>query len=233
MKRLLLIIVLLLLPSPSWAQASLLQDLQVARSHYGASLTPTQVAEMLNGVAWAHRAEGWGMLRKGSGNSCPLRDTFISCDILIHSPTIQHFDVLIDAEGRAEPTWNLVGPCVLGPSSGCEMSRYLAPFDPGGTPSPNPGPIQPTPGTPVDLSRILERLDTLQAHGDSNDQSLRDALERMFAQWQLADTDARKRDADILEHVDNPGWFKQVVSSRYFQVIVASVATWLGVKAAQ
>lgn len=220
MRKSFLILCLLLLPSPGWAQASLLGDLQVARSHYGASMTSAQVAEMLNSVAWAHRAEGWGMLRKGSGNSCPLRDTFISCDILIHAPTIQHFDVLIDAEGRAEPTWNLVGPCILGPSSGCEMSRFLPPFDPGGTVTPSPpqpGP-QPQPVPPpvqTDLTPIL------------------DTLERMFAQQQLWDADARKRDAELAAKIDNPGWFKAVVSSRYFQLALATVGTWLGTKAAQ
>jgi hypothetical protein len=63
-------------------------------------MTGAQEADMLNAVAWKNRASGWGLLRKGSGNSCPLRDTYVSCDILIHAPTIQHFDVLIDAEGH-------------------------------------------------------------------------------------------------------------------------------------
>lgn len=225
MKKLLLIVCLLLLPNPSAAQSSLLADLQAERSHYGASMTSAQVAEMLNAVAWAHRSEGWGMLRKGSGNSCPLRDTYISCDILIHAPSINHYDTLIDAEGRAEPTWNLVGPCVLGPSSGCEMSRFLAPFDPGGgtvapgptpTPQPVPSPVQ------TDLAPVLSKLDALYAQS-----------ERMFAQWQFADAAERERDAELAKKVDNPGWFSAVFGNRYVQLALAGVGTWLGAMAAK
>lgn len=141
MKRhLLLIALLLLLPSPVRAQTSLLPDLQRERAKHGPSMTSAEVAQMLNVVAWAHRTEGWGLLRKGSGNSCPLAGTFVSCDILIYSRgATEHFDVLIDAEGRAEPTWQSDGPCVPGPSSGCDMARFFAPVDPGnGPPDPPP-----------------------------------------------------------------------------------------------
>src|SRR5678815_4379930 len=55
-----LVAVLLLLPSPGWAQASLLGDLQAERAKYSVSMTPAQVAEMLNAVAWKNRAAGWG-----------------------------------------------------------------------------------------------------------------------------------------------------------------------------
>ncbi len=139
MKRLLLVCVLLLLPSQGWAQTSLLGDVITERAKYGPSMTAAEVGQLLNAVAFRHRSEGWGLLRKGAGNSCPLGGTFISCDILIHAPSIQHFDVLQDAENTARPQWNNVGPCVLGPSSGCDMSNFLAPLDPGG-PSPVPTP---------------------------------------------------------------------------------------------
>src|SRR5256885_109157 len=75
----------LLVAMPASAQSSLLTEVISARSRYPASMTAAQVGEMLNAVAWAHRAEGWGLLRKGAGNSCPLAGTFISCDILIHA----------------------------------------------------------------------------------------------------------------------------------------------------
>lgn len=229
MRKWLIVVALLLLPSPLRAQQALLADLQAERAKYGASMTSAEVGQMLNAVAWRNRASGWGLLKKGSGNSCPMRDVYVSCDILIHAPTLQHFDVLIDAEGRAEPTWNLVGPCILGPSSGCEMSRYLAPFDPGGSsPVPNPGPIVPSPGTPptLDLSAVISRLDALY-----------DQAERM-----KADADAQRKaamdaetvaHAQILDHVDNPGWFKQVFGNRYVQMLLAGVATWVGSAAAK
>jgi len=144
------------------AQTSLLADVQAERSTYPAHMERGQVADMLNAVAWKHRNEGWGLLRKGSGNSCPLKDTFISCDILVHAPSVQHFDVLIDSEDAAIPVWNNVGPCVLGPSSGCAMSNFLSPFDPGGvTPIPVPVPV-PVPVPGVDLGPLLRRLEVLE-----------------------------------------------------------------------
>src|SRR4051812_39983718 len=89
-----------------------------------------QVGELLNRVAWEHRAEGWGLLKKPGGNRCPSPQGFdISCDILVHAPTVTHFDVLIDAGGASTPWWNPVGPCTS-PPSGCEMSRFLAPVRP-------------------------------------------------------------------------------------------------------
>lgn len=219
MKKTILIVALLLLPSPSWAQAPLLADLQAERSHYGASMSGAEVAAMLNAVAWRHRAEGWGLLRKGSGNSCPLTGTFISCDILIHAPTIQHFDVLIDAEGRAEPTWNLVGPCILGPSSGCEMSRFLSPVDPGGGPIVTPVPPIVTPPVPP-------------VQTDNSAQ-----IERVFADLsnQIAALNAQHvaLAAQLKQHDEDPHWLQQVFGNRYVQLALAGVGTWLGTAAAK
>ncbi len=65
---------------------------------------------------------------------------FISCDILIGGPgnPPHHFDVLIDAGGASTPTWQDVGPCQLGPTSGCDMSRFLLPIRPVGFAEPLP-----------------------------------------------------------------------------------------------
>ncbi len=163
MKKALLIVCLFLLPVPSWAQAPLLSDLQAERAKYGPSMAPAEVGAMLNAVAWLHRADGWGLLRKGSGNSCPLRDIFISCDILVHAPSVTHWDVLQDSEGAAKPVWNSDGPCVLSPSSGCEMSKFLAPFDPnpGAQPTPQPDP-SPVPTPSPDVSNLIQKVDALQ-----------------------------------------------------------------------
>lgn len=149
---------------PAHAQPSLLASVQVERDKYGPAMTPAQVASLLNAVAWTHRAEGWGLLRKTGGTRCPLGDTFISCDILVHAPSVQHFDVLQDAENTARPVWRDVGPCVLGPSSGCEMSRFLAPTDPGlaAPPSTGGGGVPPVVTPPVDLGPVLTRLDALE-----------------------------------------------------------------------
>lgn len=204
------------------AQTPLLADLQAERARYGATMTSREVAGMLNAVAWKHRAEGWGLLRKGEGNSCPLNGTFISCDILIHAPTIQHFDVLIDAEGRAEPTWNLVGPCVLGPASGCEMSRYLAPIDPGGpAPTPTTGGGATTPvQTPVDLTQVYGRLDGLAAQ-----------VERIYADLAARDAERKQQiaavDARVQQHDEHPSFWTQVFGNRYVQVIMGAAGAYI------
>jgi hypothetical protein len=114
--------------TPARAQTSVLSTLERFRAEYPTPMSPSQLGELLNRVAWEHRAAGWGLLRKTGGSRCPApQGVEVACDILIHAPTIIHYDVLIDAEGAAIPTWRDAGPCVLGPSSGCEMSRYLAP----------------------------------------------------------------------------------------------------------
>src|SRR5262245_25269367 len=149
LKRCFSSVIVLLLAAPVAAQTNLLADLQAERAKYPDGPIPAAtIATSLNAVAWAHRAEGWGMLQKGSGNSCPIVGTFVSCDILIHKPSVTHWDVLNNAEGDGTGTaaaqFNLVGPCVLGPASGCAMSNFLDPVDPGSTtpgPEPRPAPV--------------------------------------------------------------------------------------------
>lgn len=181
-RRFLIVLVLMLLwPAPSWAQPSLLEDVKTERAKYGPSMQPSEVAALLNAVALKNRATGWGLLRKGAGNSCPINGTYVSCDILVNSISQHHFDVLTDAENTALPQWNDVGLCVLGPSSGCDMSNFLAPFDTsGGTSSPNPNPS--TGGT---SSGDVDALLSIIADHDKADadraQKAYDQSERMFA----------------------------------------------------
>lgn len=130
-KRILIGLVICLWAAPALAQSNLLPTIQRFRAEYPTPMARWQVAELLNRVAWAHRAEGWGLLKKDGGSRCPAPHGFdISCDILIHSPTILHFDVLTDSDGAAIPTWQNVGPCVLSPTSGCDMSQFRAPIRP-------------------------------------------------------------------------------------------------------
>jgi hypothetical protein len=112
------------------AQTSLLPTLERLRQEYPTPMTPAMHGELLNRVAWQHRAEGWGLLRKNFGNRCPTPQGIeIACDILVHAPTVRHFDVLVDAGGASTPGWRDVGPCTI-PPSGCEMSRFLLPSSP-------------------------------------------------------------------------------------------------------
>src|SRR5262245_3975193 len=159
-KRYVCPLLVLLLAAPVAAQNNLLPDLQAERAKYPDGPIPAvTIAKILNAVAWAHRAEGWGMLKKGSGNSCPIAGTFVSCDILIHKPSVTHWDVLNNAEGDGTGTaavqFNLVGPCVVGLASGCAMSHFLDPVDPSGTTS-VPGP---RPAPPPDLGPRVTMLE--------------------------------------------------------------------------
>jgi hypothetical protein len=115
---------------PATAQTSLLPTLQRVRAQYPTPMTGPQKGEMLNRVAWEHRAEGWGLLRKTGGTRCPApQGVEIACDILVYSPTAWHFDVLIDQEGAATPTWLDKGPC--NPAvSGCDMAGFVLPVAP-------------------------------------------------------------------------------------------------------
>ena len=146
------LVVVLVCVQPAQAQPSLLADVTAERAKYGA-VTPSDVAAILNAVAWRHRSDGWGLLEKTFGANCPTGRTSIACDILVHRPSGQHFDVLRDAEGSASPVWQNKGPI--------DVSRFLAPVDPGGS---SGGPVTPPePQAPqVDLGPLLTRLDALE-----------------------------------------------------------------------
>lgn len=146
------IAVVLVCAVPAQAQPSLLADVTAERAKYGA-VTPANVAAILNAVAWRHRSDGWGLLEKTFGANCPTGRTSIACDILVHRPSGQHFDVLRDAEGSASPVWQNKGPI--------DVSRFLAPVDPGGS---SGGPVTPPEpqAPPVDLGPLLTRLDALE-----------------------------------------------------------------------
>jgi hypothetical protein len=230
------LVIVLVASVPVSAQSSLLGSVQAERAKYGASLTPSQVGQMLNAVAWAHRAEGWGLLRKGSGNSCPLGDTFISCDILIHAPSIKHFDVLIDSEGRAEPNWADAGTCVLSPSSGCEMSRFLAPIDPGGSPY-VPVPTASTPPQVPVLTPAVLDYSRLEAVIREQIQVIQEQNERIRADELARDAQTlaavQSVSAQVRNHDENPSWLTKVFSNRYVQLALAATGTYVGQRMAK
>lgn len=110
------------LPESETRPSSLLSDLQSERGNFGTPMTPAQLATLLNTVAWKNSSNGWGLLSKTGGNNCPFASGPVSCDILFHRPSGLHYDVLIDSENQATPTWNLVGPI--------DISRWVAPVQP-------------------------------------------------------------------------------------------------------
>lgn len=100
---------------PGTEPASLISDLRTERNKYGATLTEAELGKLLNAVAWKNKDAGWVLLGKDSGANCPAPSgDEISCDILLHEPTLYGYDVLRDAEGDAEPTWNGPDPYIPG-----------------------------------------------------------------------------------------------------------------------
>lgn len=91
-----------------------------------------------NGTAWDHREEGAGILSKPSGHNFNGYAT----DIVVYKDG-RHFDVLVDGEGEARPTWRLItNPPTVDPA------RWRAPINPNMTPGPDPEPPPPPPPTP-------------------------------------------------------------------------------------
>lgn len=110
-------------PSPPGPEPNSLEsDVRDERQNYGTPITKQQLSDLLNAVAWKNQDDGWGLLSKSGGNNCPFASGPIACDILFHRPSGLHYDVLVDSEGAATPTWRLVGPI--------STSRWLAPVQP-------------------------------------------------------------------------------------------------------
>lgn len=120
-----------------------LQTLQRLRPTYPTPMSEDQLAALLNETAWIHRAEGYGLLMKPTGAHCqqPITGTSMSHDILMLASG-EIFDCLIDAEGKAIPTW--------GPKRPVDPARFLIPVPPGvGTTPGEPPPVTPPPATAV------------------------------------------------------------------------------------
>ncbi len=67
---------------------SLESAVRAERAKYPVLLTIDQPAKILNAVAWAHRADGWGLSVKKNGNNVPSpQGVPVAYDILHHKPT--------------------------------------------------------------------------------------------------------------------------------------------------
>jgi hypothetical protein len=100
-----------------------LDTLVELRKTYPTPLSGDQLGELLNALAWAHREDGYGLLSKPTGANCrqPQTGTLVSRDILMLAGSGRIFDVLIDAEGKATPTWN--------EKNALTPSRFVPPVD--------------------------------------------------------------------------------------------------------
>jgi hypothetical protein len=68
-------------------QMTPLDTLRTLRLAYPTPMRTDQLGDLLNAVAWIHRAEGYGVLKKPTGSRCPQPQTgtWISRDILCAS----------------------------------------------------------------------------------------------------------------------------------------------------
>jgi hypothetical protein len=100
-----------------------LDTLVALRKTYPTPMSNDQLGELLNAVAWKHRSEGYGLLRKPSGANCrqPQTGIMVSRDILMLAGSGRIFDCLIDSDGKATPTW--------GEKTAIDPARFVPPID--------------------------------------------------------------------------------------------------------
>lgn len=192
--------------------ASLIDDVRAIRATYGDILSPAQLADLLNRVAWKNRAAGWGLLAKPGGNNCPAPSgVLVSCDILFHKPSGLHYDVLGaagDPHGSV-PTWGLSGPM--------DTSRWLAPVDPGTPTTTTPPPPVPAP-QPVEDPRVAlltAQVAALTQHTKDQEQQIADVQALQHAAETERDTAKAALAAELAKPAPScevvlPSWAKSL-----------------------
>ena len=132
-----------------------------ARTRYDRLTGPRRAHHIVNAVAWALRNEGAGLFFKRTGTQYNER----SLDVLIYKPNAETFDVLRDAEGRAEPSWSRTEPTGVGdpenwraPVDPLELDASLPPPPPGGVPEPNVDVVTELKAIRRSLDALIERL---------------------------------------------------------------------------
>ena len=97
-----------------------LDVVKTARTRYERLTGPERAHHIVNAVAWTLRDEGAGLFFKRAGSQFKER----SLDVVIFREG-QTFDILRDAEGRAEPSWSRTEPTGMG-----DPLNWRAPVDP-------------------------------------------------------------------------------------------------------
>jgi len=95
---------------------------------------PCGAFQITGRVAWLLRDEGWGLLHKNPGNNgCSTNGDRYAVDFLVHNPSGQGVDMLINAETENIPAWQLF-PLPENP----DLTLWRAPFslDPDPPPAP-------------------------------------------------------------------------------------------------
>lgn len=108
-------------------------------------------------IELAQAIPGAGLLKKTSGTRIKLPKPYnveVAQDILclFDGSILNHYDVLKDGEGKATPTWSLVGPI--------DSSRYVSVSTPLPPPTPDP---EPEPDIRVLIAGLSAKLDAQHA----------------------------------------------------------------------
>jgi hypothetical protein len=124
------------------------------------------------------QAKGAGLLKKTSGTRIRLPKPWnidVSQDILCirELGVVNHYDVLKDGEGKATPTWALVGPI--------DPARYV---DVGAITPPSPEPPAPVPPSPVpdppcQCGEVIETLAAMELRAIERQEALMSVLARL------------------------------------------------------
>jgi hypothetical protein len=133
---------------------------------WGTVQSDTHLGEILNAVAYIHRAEGWGLSRKTGGRNVDSPVGLIAEDIL-QTPDGHHYDVLGSA-GHGLPLRpnqaDSIGIIDLRSRPHVEPVEHRLSWESGGgTPEPD-RPTDPvvTPPTSVDLSAVMAALSRIE-----------------------------------------------------------------------
>lgn len=149
---------------------NLLDAIQRERKNYGATMTNDECVSMCNIVAWKHRAMGWGLSGKKTGNRGKLSNGIdVAVDILHHKPSNTLVDVLVDAGGSSTPVWN-----ILGIQENLTERPWVAPTYPesvGNDVAPTPVPVQP-PASRESLQTAFAEIAELREQIRSNTEAI-------------------------------------------------------------
>jgi hypothetical protein len=133
-----------------------LDVVKTARTRYDGLTGPARAHHVCNAVAWSLRGEGAGLFFKRTGSQFNQR----SLDVIIYRGG-ETFDILRDAEGRAEPSWSRTEPTGMG-----DPQNWREPVDPSVLdanldPAPPDGDAEPALDVAAELKAIRRSLDAL------------------------------------------------------------------------
>lgn len=163
MKKFIFVLALILIPSFSFAQTSIVAEAK-RELNLTSNLNPQQIHVLLRLVATKVRG---GLLPKTTGNNC----NGYSCDIVCFVNG-DAFDVLSDSEGAANPAWSFIGKV-----STCELVTVEQPKpEEPKEPEPKEDDIR------VLLVEIISRLDMIQTNQKNQNDTLIRVIQELKAE---------------------------------------------------